>query len=462
MSSTRTGRTCDATPADNWAADDSPGEHFIPYRRQDVIGMCLSDGGLPRDQQEDFRELCEILSACVHFDFLQHSNAVREHYTHFDPDRDTHILHPPVSLEKHQEQVTELISQLARRANFFEITDGQIQSAFEAVTLIDVSTKVDLDDFDLVMCFARGDIMKPTTITKWFRTRQVDVDVLERVVLLLKFKGEDYFLSSRKKRVQRQNSKFQPGAIYAYFYKDVPKHDIELLFPNVQISMNMRQLALFAVPAVGASVGVLFKALPQLLLVMAVLLFLVGGPAWAARLGVDEERVTGFMPVLTATIALSAALGGLAVKQWSSYKRKQLQFLKDVSEQLFFRNLATNRAVFSRLIECAEEEESKEMILLLYHLLKHAGQDMTREQLDAEVEAWMKQNFGVVIDFDIEGPCRYLSQLEAPNVTGQPIRVLRMEEAGRLQVATIKDMKFVLDYRWDHVFDYSRDSVSSD
>ncbi|MCA8997301.1 MAG: DUF3754 domain-containing protein [Planctomycetaceae bacterium] len=448
-------------------ADDQPtsettsAEHFIPFRRQDVIEMCLHDGGLPADQHQPFRELCEILTAYLHFDFRQFGDAVREHYTWFDPDRDTRILNWPESLAKHEEEVTQLMRTLAERANFFEVTNEQIEAAFEKVTLIDLSTHVDLEDFDRVVCFARGDVVKPTTVTKWFRLREVDVDVFERVILMLKFKGDEYFESSPKKRQQRKNSKFQPGAIYAYYYKDVPKYDIELLFPNVRISMNLRQTILFAVPAVAAAIGVLFKALPQLLIITAVILFLIGGPAWAERLGVDQEKVTGFMPVLTATIALVAALGGLAFKQWSSYRNKYLQFLKDVGEQLFFRNLATNRSVFARLIESAEEEETKEMILVLYHLLKHSTETFTREQLDAEIEAWMKREFGTVIDFDIDGPIRYLTKLDATDSAGVSQSVLTIDESGFLRASPMETVKWILDDRWDHFFEYANPTKES-
>lgn len=448
-----------STDASMAEANGAVREHFIPYRRQDVIDMCLADGGLPPEQHKSFRELCEILTAYLHFDFHRCGESVRENYVWFDPDSDMRLPQAPESLAGHEEQTIELLKSLADRANYFPISTEQIQAAFDKVTLIDLSTHVDLNDFERVLCFARGDLFKPTTVKKWFGTRDIDVDVLERVILLLKFKDEKYFQSSRRKRQQRQTSKFKPGAMYLYFYKDVPKYDIELLFPNVQISMTLRQMLMFAVPAVGASIGVLFKALPQLLIVAAVLLFLLGGQQWAQRLGVDEDKITGFMPVLTATIALGAALGGLAVRQWSSYRNKYIQFLKDVGEQLFFRNLATNRAVFARLIESAEEEESKEMILVLYHLIKHSTREFTHAQLDTEIENWMQEKFGAVIDFDIDGPIHYLTKLHAPSSGGQQRSVLTVLESGHLQAASMEEVKRILDYRWDNFFLYSNESM---
>ena len=83
--------------------DSETREAFIPYQRDDLIQMCLNEGLLSEAQSKDFKDLSEILMAHLHFEFLQYG---------------------------------------------------------EAVTLIDLRTTVDLDDFHGVLCFARGDIDK--------------------------------------------------------------------------------------------------------------------------------------------------------------------------------------------------------------------------------------------------------------------------------------------------------------
>ncbi|WP_369817760.1 DUF3754 domain-containing protein [Planktothricoides sp. SR001] len=52
------------------------------------------------------------------------------------------------------------------------------------------------------------------------------------------------------------------------------------------------------------------------------------------------------MPALIASGSLLVTLGGFAFKQYNSYKNKQIQFQKNVTETLFFRNLAINVGVF--------------------------------------------------------------------------------------------------------------------
>jgi len=432
-------------------------EAFIPYLRDDLIAMCLKDGLLSETQSRSFKELCEILTAHLHFEFLKYGEAVKKHYGPFDPDRDTVQVEQNVDLGQREEELIGLFRLTAERANYSEVSKEQIEECFDAVTLIDLHTVVDLNDFDRVLCYARGDIDKTVTVKKWFQTKEIDVDILQRVLLLFKFKGEDYFESSKQKQKVRKESSFKPGMIYAYYYKDVPKYDLELLFPNVRIGMNLKQKLLFAVPAIGGSIGVLLKVIPQLLILIGVILFLIGGPAWLTRIGLTEEAVSHFMPVMIALMGVVIALGGLAFKQWGGYRKKRIQLLKDVSEQLFFRNLATNRSVFHRVIDSAEEEECKEMLLVYYHLISSPEEKLTRETLDSKIEKWMEERFGSVIDFDIDGPLGNLTKLRGPARDGKEVALVDLGPDGILRSVPLEDAKHVLDHLWDNAFSYANE-----
>ena len=430
-------------------------EAFIPYLRDDLIAMCLNDGRLSETQSKSFQDLCEILTAHLHFEFLSYSEAVKKHYGPFDPDRDTIPMEKDVDLDHREEELIKLFRSAAERANYFEIDKEQIEKCFDAVTLIDLKTTVDLDDFDRILCFARGDIYKTATVKKWFKSKTVDVDILQRVLLLFKFKGAEYFESSKEKQKVRKESSFEPGMIYTYFYKDVPKYDLELLFPNVKVGMNMKQKLMFAIPAIGGSIGILVKVIPQLLILIGVVLFLIGGPSWLESIGLREDTVSKFMPVMVALMGVVIALGGIAIKQWGGYRKKRIQLLKDVSEQLFFRNLATNRAVFHRVIDSAEEEEVKEMLLVYYHLISSPDEQLTRESLDAKIEKWMEERFGSVIDFDIDGPLGNLTKLRGPDRSGNEVALVEINEDGILSTVPLEDAKHVVDHLWDHHFDYA-------
>ncbi len=429
-------------------------EAFIPYGRCDLIDMCVEDDQLRGSQVAEFRELCQILSAYVHFDFHKTVEEVKKHYAAFDPDREIDPCHQANDSKASAERVSALFENVAERANYFEITADQIRECFAAVTLIDLQTEVDLNDFKQVRCFAKGDVYKTAEVKKLFRRREVRVDVLQRVLLLLHFQDAAYFEQQKKNRPTGEAS-FQPGKIYLYLYKDVPKFDLELLFPNVEVGMTWKDKLMFGVPAVGGSIGVLVKAAPQILIIIGAIMFFVAGADWAAKVGVTEDSVSNVMPVLTALMGVIVALGGLAFKQWNNYRKKRIEFLKDVSEQLFFRNLATNRSVFHSVIGSAEDEENKEMLLVLYHLIVSREESLTRDQLDARIEKWMKERFGTVIDFDIDGPLENLHALRGPNRDGREVSLVQTDADGRLRAPTLDDAKHIIDHLWDNAFRYA-------
>ncbi|HOJ60577.1 MAG TPA: DUF3754 domain-containing protein [bacterium] len=54
---------------------------------------------------------------------------------------------------------------------------------------------------------------------------------------------------------------FVPGQTYLLNFKNVPKADLEIIFPNVKISITLKDKLLFWVPAFAvAGLGVLVSA----------------------------------------------------------------------------------------------------------------------------------------------------------------------------------------------------------
>lgn len=416
-------------------------EHFIPYLRDDVIEMCLEEGHLSDDEAEDFRIICRHLTDYLHCRFLSVIDEVKRSYGPFDPDRDTLPRENKNGTEpESSEELSKLFEKLATSANYFPLGPAEIEKSFEESTLIKLRTEVDLDDFEQVLCFARGDIYKKIPVRRLLRTREQEVDILQRVLLFLKFKDEAYF----KKAGKKQRPEVQPGKIYLYFYKDVPKWDLEILFPNVRVGMRAKDKLMFAIPALGGGVGVLLKIIPQIVVLTGVILILLGAHSMAGSLGVTEETAGRTAPILTAILGVTMALGGLAVKQWTSYQKKRIQFLRDVSEQLFFRNLATNRSVFHRILDSAEEEKGKEMLLVLYHLVVNQGTPLSRPALDLLIEDWMKNQFDLTVDFDIESALKNLKKLTGTLPDGREIALLHEKEDGTLIVPPLTEIRVLM------------------
>ncbi len=433
---------------------------FIPCRRQDLIDLCLKSGELDDSASQQFREFCALLSALYHFRFHRVSEEIKRVYAPFDPnvDVDPSVLAQGAVKDFAAMSATliEQVRHLLEKANYNELSQGSLRRSLQAKSLIDLRTEVNFDDFAQLLCYYRGDSSTTVTTGRWFWKREQVVELFERVVLLIHFKDAAYFEAGESDK-DAALRRFTPGKAYVYFYKRIPKHDIELLFPNVQTKMTWKDIAMLSVPALGAAVSILIKVLPQLLIVVSAIMLAVGLPEALNYLNTNEREVYNLMPVLIAVGSLCAALGGFAYKQYSSYKTKKLTFQKTVTDTLFFRNLANNAAVFQLLIDLAEEEECKEVILVYYHLLTSSSA-LTAAELDQRIEAWMAENLNADVNFDVADATQKLTDLRpipGEDLESSEVALLRYDEQSRCHLLPLDQALRVLDKLWDDAFRYA-------
>ncbi len=431
-------------------------EAYIPYRRSELIALCLADSQLDEAASRQFRDFCEILAAFYHFRAHAQLERLKSCYLPFNPDRETRPVElPAADLEQCTETLAADFSDLLEKANYRALSQADLEQSFQAVSLIPLQTSVDFDDFEQVLFYSRGAGKKTVTLRRLLKKQQLQVDNFDRVAVLLKFRDQQYFAALQK---QLDELGFTPGKIYLYLYKNIPRNDLELLFPNVQVSMNWKDRLLLVVPALGAAIPLLLKVLPSIGLLVAAVLLVTMGPEITGRFGFQVDSSSSLYPLLAAVLSTGAALGGFAVRQYTKYKSKRLKFLKKVTDTLFFKNLVTNEGVLYSLTDAAEEELCKEAILVYYHLLT-AAEPLDRMRLDERIEGWMNRSFGTRIDFDIDKTLQHLAELQAelPGSGADKERraLLERQSDGSLRVLPLEDAKLLIDYLWDHAFDYA-------
>ena len=435
-------------------------EAFIPYRRADLIELCVEDGQLAAADVPKFRNFCEILSAYYHFNFHQKLELLKDNYALFNPDADTKFRSELTKDDKAkmEAELVTVFENILTQANYLALEDKMLQLALQEKSLIELKTQIDFADFDQIVCYYRGDRKQKILCKKLLKNVEKTIEVFERVVLLLKFKDSRYFDS---KKIQIEQVNFKPGKIYIYLYKNIPKYDLEFLFPNIKLSMTWKDRLLFGIPAVGAGIPLVLRVIPQLFLIVGVIIFVFFPHSGLVKF-ISEDQVRNIMPILVALLSLIVALGGFAFRQYNNYKNKKIKFQKDITDTLFFRNLANNASVFGSLIDDAEEEECKEIILVYYHLMTSKN-PLNTEQLDDRIEAWMEEKFGTKIDFDINGPLRNLEAIRGKIVkegeaeaSTPEIPLLTYDERGFCQVPSLDDAKTIVDYVWDNAFLYAK------
>lgn len=430
---------------------------FIPYQRQDLLQLCLDDGELQPAEAQTFSDFASLFASFTHFEFHHQLEALKQSYWPFDPDRITATsrLLSQAELNEASESVAGIFHRLARLANFRELSKEEIEASFRDSTLFQLNTEVNLDDFHRYICFVRGDASRKERVPGTFRATEKEYRIWERVLLLLHFKDPSHFLAQENgQKATRPGPSFTPGKIYVYFYKDVPQLDLELLFPNVKLSMTPKDKLLLSVPAIGAGAATLVKVLAKFTLVLTALAITFSWGWLLDRMPAERPVTVDQLAALSAFFTIVLTLAMFAFKQWDNFKNKRTRFLKLVTENLFFRNLASNQSVFHRMLDGAEEEECKEALLLYYHLLASRGTPLTAAQLDARIEDWMRRKFDQVVDFDIDGPIENLQRIRGKDRQGRERSLLTVTPAGHLEIPPLEDVLHILDQLWDKAYQF--------
>jgi hypothetical protein len=408
---------------------------FIPFRKTDVVDMCADESKLTPDKVSAFREFCQILEAIFHYEFHKTLEQLKTCYAPFNPDADTRnlVAYSPAEKKDLQKKLVAEMTAVLTAANFEQITARDLKQSLEEESLFQIRLEVDFEDFEDVIFFRRGESVKEETLVKYFglSKKPFKFTNYERVAIYIKFKEADYFEKQKRKQLY-----FEPGSTVIKLFHNVPKADLEMLFPNSKVRMKTIDKIIIGVPAAVSGIIVLVTKLgASLLLVGSVLSF------W---LGLKDEEVQIKQQHL---IALGAGLGTLAgflFRQINKYKNRKIKFMKALADNLYFKNLDNNAGVFYHLIDSAEAEEFKEAVLAYYFLLT-AGQPLAKSELDQRIESWLADRWNCRIDFEIGDAVQKLKRLKLISV-----------ENDKLSCVSLEDAKRQLDTIWDNFFVYNQ------
>lgn len=407
---------------------------FIPYRKDDLIKLCADDGVLNEADQTAFLSLCRLLESVFHFEFHEKTKALKAAFAPFNTDLDTQTLHVYSDTEKSelQSQLVETMTGILQDANYRKITKQDLKDALSEKSLFNIRLEVDFNDFEDIIFYMRGENKKQATLKKFFglKEEQVEYTNYERVAIYIKFKDQAYFDRKKKK-----DDGITPGATIIKLFKDVPKADLELLFPNGEIRMRNRDKLMIGLPAAAGGITVLVTKLgASLLLIASVISFWLGFR--------EEEVVIKQEHLITLGIGLGS-LGAFLFKQFTKFQNRKIKFMKTMAESLYFKNLDNNEGVFHHLVDSAEQEECKEAILAYYFLLRE-GKAMTADALDKSIEAWFKQNHQCNLNFEVKDALEKLTRLELAALNKGEYTALELNAA-----------KKSLDLRWDNYFNFA-------
>ena len=280
-------------------------------------------------------------------------------YVPHNPDRDTVATG---HAEADPERFRRIIGYTFQKANFLRLEDVDVDEAMKAASGSGLKVKLDPEGVESLDLFVRGRAFTQRRRRLWrspLRGRIEQVEVYRRLGVVVRPKEGDQLLLR--------------------LYRDIPVVDIEALLPHATVAMTWWDRCKVAAGGAGA----------------------LGG--------IGTKVVTGGLLLSPSTLAIPAAVafGGLGVKSFLGYRRARHSRVSQRTHHLYNLSLASNAAVLHVLLAMVAAEEINEA-LLLYATLASPEPAAPK----TSIESWLKDRFGVVVDFEIDDAMETLDRLE--------------------------------------------------
>jgi len=205
-------------------------------------------------------------------------------------------------------------------------------------------------------------------------------------------------------------------------FKNIPKVDVDMLLPGTRVCMTLLDRSKIILPTATGTTLTIVK--------------IVNGALLAALTGVWG---------LVALLAFIIGLIGYGVRSFLGYLSTKDRYQLSLTRNLYYQNLDNNAGVFFRLLDEAEDQELRELLLAHYLLWKRAPADGWLEsELDRAVEAFVQETINVDIDFESHDAVEKLRRYGLAECSSDQ----------RLQAVAPRLALSKLDAAWDQFFSF--------
>ncbi len=315
---------------------------FIPVPTAELVRLLAEAPELPAGEGAAFRAVAAPLGEALHRGLRKRLEGLLAAYAPFDPDSDGANLYTASAAER-QRGFNALMLDLnwmLGRAQFRHLGREELEPFLDEVSDFCPRMSVDFSVFDHLSVFVRGDAMQTRTLRNWktlFLSREEEVPVFRRLVLVLKLRPGP-----------RLAAGVSAEHVYLKLFKDIPRAGIGMLMPGAKVRIN-----LFDRGKIGAG-----------------LLSGLGTMAWRL-LGNLGEFLHNFENAL---FGVFAGVLGYGFKSYSDWQTTRQAYQLNLTESLYFQNLDSNAGVLARLLDEADQQQTRTALLAYYCLWRyHAG-----------------------------------------------------------------------------------------
>ena len=391
-------------------------EHFIPLRVPDLVNVLCAEAGPGHDQkptaleQRQFRRFADTAASHIHAIYLDQLKGLKEVYAPFDPDADTLTLEEMNEIDR-AVRLTDLFKDvvaLLERANYTRLSRPELEKVMAGASDWGVDMHVEWDCFDKLEVFVRGMGVGKRTRRKWyrwFRTETVSVPTFQRVMIILK--------QSDHKQL---GTDADTNNVFLKLFKDIPQMDVEMLFPGTRVKMPLLDRIKLGGSTLSTIGYVLWKL--QSVSIGALVGFLTG----SAKVGITAGVIALYAP--------AALLLTYGYKTYAYFQVTKQTYQLQLAQSLYYQNLDNNAGVLYRMLDEAEDQEVREVLLAFYYLWRYAGdRGWTAAELDDYIELDLERRLNLPIDFEIEDALHKLTRAGIVTLDGDRYTALPIETA---------------------------------
>ncbi len=415
-------------------------ERFIPVTRYALMDRLTLDSIWKPGQAREARRFFRYLDYWRQQQYNTILLDLEQTYEPFSPDSDLLMTRYFSDDDRAamKRRVVDGVESLLQRANYERIDPKDVEFILTRDSHYGLDLYVDMEAFEDILIYYRGASNRRyerRNLLKFFRKEEFDVPIFQRLFVLFKLKpfetrvqelmaAKKLSREAAEKKVTKLRAALPPGVkddnVYLKLFKNIPRTDLEMVFPNTQVRFRpLDKLRLWASAGGGVGVGA-FGAAGKIALLSA-------------------------NPIAAATAV--AGLGGIVARQAMGFMHQKQRYMVVMAQNLYFHTMADNRGVILKIAARGAEEDIKEEMLLYSVLAKAPTTRYELPAVDAAIEDYLTRTFGVRVDFELEDA---LDRLLRDGI-------VREEPDGRLVTLPPDLAALHIDEKWDKLLDYLPD-----
>jgi len=420
-------------------------EKFLPITRTALVDRLTRPNAWRPGEAQVARRFFKYLAYWRQQQHNAAAVALDQAYEPFNPDSDLLMTRQFTDRERRamQKRVAADIRHLLKQANYSRLDPSEIELVLTQESHYGLDFHLDLEAFEELEIYFRGASTRKDQrryFRKFFRKEEFDVPIFQRLCILFKLKTVEQRIeevmrargcdrAKATKIVKRLRALVPEGVshenIYLKLFKNMPRSDVEMIFPNTRIKFRLLDKIKLGAMS-GGAVG-------------------FGLVTSAGKIALLATNPIGALGAV-------AGLGGAAFRQVMSFFNTRQRYMVVMAQNLYFHSLADNRGVIMTLADRAADEDVKEEMLLYTVLAKETVRQSDLDEVDRAIEQYLLKSFGITVDFDLEDA---LARLIKDGV-------VREDENGVLRALAPGEAAAHIDGKWDAFLDLLPDYSEGD